>query len=1054
MKNGKNDFDKQREIDAFFDQFDDDIEEDLSEANRQIKDDVNNRFDEISSNFERNVGMGDADIQKDTERKDFEEQLLKDLETPGQWNEAASETEAFEAPPQKNTKHMKKKKNGKPKKRRIVLRVFLALFLLCTLAGCIILGIVISTAPEINAKSIQESLGENSILYDQDGNVVDSVMTQQGLRTNITYDQMPQDLVDAFVAVEDKTFWEHHGFNVVRIMGAIVDSVRSGGKIKGTSTITQQLARNIYLTDQKSRYSMIRKVKEAYYAVVIERELTKKQILEAYANTIYLGFHANGVQAASQEYFSKDVSELNLQECAAIASLPQSPNNFALIKQYNNEDIQENNPNIILRTADFTLVYNDAVESRKNLVLKNMYEQKKITKAEYEAAINANLRDSIKPNLENIQLKSSYFADYILDDVIHDLMKEYDVSLDEAKSMIYNNGLRIHSTMDSKAQEIVEEAFSNSNNFPSVVSLRKDRSGNIINDRGKILLYTSSHYFDNANNFVFQPDEYRYLKNGNLLLNRGKRLNFYKTTYGGNIDYSIEFKNMYSIEEGAFYSTQGGVVNIPGEHKSLDKNGNLIVSSKFIKENPNFFKNNGSTIFFGPESYTLRQKVRQPQGAMVIVDHSNGQIKAMVGGRNTKGKSLYNRAINPRQPGSSIKPICVYAPALQSAVDQLEGRGNSGHTGVSGEPIEKIGEHWTSVSVINDAPIKRNGRQWPKNWYSGYKGEMSLRTAVEQSVNTIAVKVLLEVGEANSVKFAKNLGITSIVDTGSVSDMNPAALALGGMSKGISPLEMASAYGAFADSGNYHKPISYTKVLNRKGDVILEKKSEKHKAMDPGVAFIMSDILRTTVSEGLGKDARIGVQTVYGKTGTTSDNFDAWFVGFTPTYSAALWIGNDVNIQLSTGSGAAAKLWSKIMRQVCAGLPNKSMRMPSNVVASDVGGGKIDYFIKGTQSKLKLAPPTEEVEICQDSGYLATPWCPHKVKKALEINLIPHYYCHIHNADPGSYGINPANVLQPFTPPGGNNDGETGNEGEELPDSPPIPPPIPQPEPIDPPPGF
>lgn len=154
-----------------------------------------------------------------------------------------------------------------------------------------------------------------------------------------------------------------------------------------------------------------------------------------------------------------------------------------------------------------------------------------------------------------------------------------------------------------------------------MASVRKDRNGNVISDKGKVLLYSESLYFDKQGNFVFNPDEYRYLSNGNLLLYKGKRLNFYKTSYGGKIDYSIEFKSMHSTEGGVFYSTQGGVVNIPRKYKSVDKDGNLIIKKSFLKENPSFFNSNGNTIYIGPETYTLRQKVRQPQGAMVIIDH-------------------------------------------------------------------------------------------------------------------------------------------------------------------------------------------------------------------------------------------------------------------------------------------------------------------------------------------------------------------------------------------------------------------------------------------------
>lgn len=310
-----------------------------------------------------------------------------------------------------------------------------------------------------------------------------------------------------------------------------------------------------------------------------------------------------------------------------------------------------------------------------------------------------------------------------------------------------------------------------------------------------------------------------------------------------------------------------------------------------------------------------------------------------------------------------------------------------------------------------------------------------MRTSIEQSVNVNAVRIFQQLGVQKSLTFLKGVGISSIVENGTTNDLNAAALALGGMTRGISPLEMSAAYSAFVNDGTYTKPILFTRVANRKGETLIENEIQTSKAMDPGVAFLMRDMLRSTVTAGLGSSAAIPNQPVAGKTGTTTDNYDAWFVGFTPQYSAAVWLGNDVNIELSQGSVSAARLWSKVMSQVCANIPTGSYHpAPSNVISAtiDTKSGRIpsslsgldprgtvrtEYFIKGTE-------PTEtdhvhaSVSVCTVSGYLATPSCT-SVRKVVGVRRpyfpnpsvgdigyeVPHYYCPIHNPDPSTYAV-------------------------------------------------
>ncbi|MBR0599513.1 transglycosylase domain-containing protein [Clostridiales bacterium BAD-6] len=1064
---------KQREIDDFFDKFDKISNEFDRSINRTDK--TEDTKSKLNQDTGRTVisNLNDIDehspaLPDQPERKTRLERLSESkpqnlftkisdkissqkssepTENKGNTN-VKSTLDSVEGPMKKK----KKKKYSLNKKQFFKFILFTCLIFIIIL-GAVVTSIIVTTPP-IKPENIYSLLAENSVLYDDEGNIVDSILTSEGLRTNVSYSDLPDDLVNAFVSIEDKTFWDHNGFNFVRILGAIKESVFEGGSISGTSTITQQLARNLYLAETKADYSLTRKIKEAYYAVLLERHLSKEQIIEAYLNTIFLGYNSNGVQAASQAYFSKDVSELTLEECAALASLPQAPDRLALIKRYESDQVEADNPNILRRGDIYTLVYNDAVKDRKNLVLSFMYDQGKISKEELETAQAADLKLSMNPSEDTSNEISSYFADFTIKEVVKDLMKEYDIDESKAKQMIYNSGLRIYTTMNTNMQKIAEQEFTNNGNFPKVTGLKKDGAGNVLNSNGGILLYSYDNYFDSEGNFTLSSDEYTSVDNGGIKLFKGKRLNFYKTEVQGQIDYSVEFKDMYVVQDGIFYSMKGGVIQIPQQYKSKDEDGNLIIDGKFFEEKPDFFEFIPSGIKLGNSHYVLKQKIIQPQSAMVIFDYKTGGIKAMVGGRNIEGRLLFNRATSPRQPGSAIKPMGVYGPALQSAVDKA----NSGQVNSASEG-NSYGNLWTAASVIDDAPLTIQGKLWPKNWYNGYRGLYTMRQSIEQSVNVNAVKVFSEIGVSNSVSFLKKLGVTSIIESGNVNDMNAAALALGGMSKGVSPLEMVAGYGSFANQGFYTEPISYTKVTNKRGEVILENSAAKEQVMDKGVAFIITDMLRTTVTNGIAKGAAIGSQPVAGKTGTTSDNYDAWFVGFTPQYAASVWIGNDVNIELSQGSAAAAKLWSKIMKQAHSGIASgsfpsadnvisvaidsKSGRLPSELSALDSRGTVInEYFVRGTE------PTTTDnvhvsVTVCSDSGYLATPYCPNAVtkvavKRPYAVNPsvgdieyeAPGYYCNLHNLDTSTYPIDPNATLNPDFNwdgnPGGGSDNEDG----------------------------
>ena len=275
-----------------------------------------------------------------------------------------------------------KDKKSKKKTLKIVLLSLLGFAVLCMLAGIIIVGKIIKGTPKINPNNIYDMLSQSSVIYDIDGEVVENIYSGDALRTNVEYSEIPKQLINAFVSIEDKTFWDHHGFNIVRIGGAIWQWVSGQtDRIGGTSTITQQLARNIYLVDTKSARKiegLIRKIREAYYTIQIEKTLSKEQIIEAYLNTVYLGFNSNGVYAAARAYFNKDLQDLSLIECAQLAALPQSPNNYSPLKRAKIEDVQNPDSLDIVKMDDMYITYyNDTAAGRVKLVLRFMNEQGK-----------------------------------------------------------------------------------------------------------------------------------------------------------------------------------------------------------------------------------------------------------------------------------------------------------------------------------------------------------------------------------------------------------------------------------------------------------------------------------------------------------------------------------------------------------------------------------------------------------------------------------------------------------------------------------------------------
>lgn len=395
-------------------------------------------------------------------------------------------------------------------------------------------------------------------------------------------------------------------------------------------------------------------------------------------------------------------------------------------------------------------------------------------------------------------------------------------------------------------------------------------------------------------------------------------------------------------------------------------NGGLIINTTIDPKMQNILeKEYDNNSNFPGHDNNGGDGIPQPQSSMVILDYRNGGIKALVGGRHITGRKGTNRALEPQQPGSTIKPLSVYTPAIDALTPQSK--------------------------AFSDAKggYKFDHGRWNPNTTTPGVGTMSLRKALAYSSNTIAIKTAETLGSSKEecidimIDYLKNFGISTVVDTKTSEEGNNdrqfPALTLGGMAKGVSPLEMASAYGTLANNGVYVEPTIFTTITSYDGQLIVKNTPEEHKVVDPEVAYVITDMLESVITEGIGKKAAIpGGMPVAGKTGTTNSALDAWFVGYTPYYVGATYVGDDGGRKnpntgqfisrrsVEGGSGTAASLWSKVMRQVHENLTVTKFKVPDNVYFTRINlidggrtsGGSNAAFIEGTSPSRYTSYPS------------------------------------------------------------------------------------------------
>lgn len=876
-------------------------------------------------------------------------------------------------------------------KKLLVITLMTVLISLTLFAGSVGLAFVniLTTAPEIDPYSINSGFEETSLIFDKDKNLLEKVETAE-YRTFVKLNKVPQYLKDAFISIEDERFYEHPGVDPKGILSSLYENFKAGGVVRGASTITQQLIKNTFLSNEQT---LTRKLKEIYLALNLETKLSKDQILESYLNMISLGQNSYGVQEASRTYFSKNVDEINIAQAALLAGIVKGPNIYQPFYRVSPLKFDEATMRKIGETEilgeKYILVFNTKSVQRQKVILKKMRELGKINQAEYDEAINFDVVASLKPSAKKETEITSYATDYVKNQVVEDLMEKYQITKQKAQERLFTGGLRIYSTIDTKVQKDLDEVNRNFNGIllgdlkrykaPLLVDRNLDKAGNIVDKDGNLVYYKKENLLTDDGYLFIPKGEFSINANGDLAITSSRILAYKKST---------DIQDYYTIDGSKNLLTHrvGGLA-VPDAYYLRQARHSLIIKAEFFEKNDKFYKvNETGNLFINPEYfYNNKTGLVQPQSATVIMDYKTGHIVAMIGGRDVKGSRILNRATDTaRQPGSSMKPLAVYLPALDNG--------------------------FTAASPILDIPmITADGKVWPNNVYTGFKGITTLRESLIYSINVSSARTLKKIGIPTSIKYLKKLGIINednpskdnfvqSSENKTHNDENLASLALGGMTKGVSPLDMTAAYSAIANDGVYNEPIIYTKVLDKDGNIVLEKEAKQRRVVSPQIAYVMKDILRSTAYEHTGKNAIIKGQASAGKTGTTDYNADFWFVGFTNYYTAATWMGNDSpKITITQNSWLAAKLWGHIMTKihqdkeskpqfaqpdgiVKAYVCTKSGKKPNQFCSSDPRGVvREEIFAKGTE-------PTETcnvhvaLEVNSSNNKLATEFTPEELK--------------------------------------------------------------------------
>ncbi len=649
-------------------------------------------------------------------------------------------------------------------------------------------------------------------------------------RIPVTIEKVPAQLINAFLAAEDDSFFEHPGIDINGLARAALQLAITGKKKQGGSTITMQVTRNFLLSNEKT---YTRKLKEIILALRIEQEYSKHQILELYLNQIFMGHRAYGVAAAAQVYYGKPINSLTLAENAMVAGLPKAPSSF--------------NP-----------VTNEArAIQRRNYVLQRMLELNHITQQQFDLA-------SSQPSTAKLQAVSPEVqAPYLAEMVRQKIYEDYG-------ERAYTAGFKVYTTINSNLQTAANHALAN-----------------------------TLHAYDERHGYRFTQ------QTSNRKSIDLKDIPVIGDTFPGYITSISKVNANVQLQN-------HGVIELQWEDSkwtgakigSILKNGDLVRVRKL----------HGN-------KWALTQ-VPETEGAFVALNPTNGEIVALTGGFDFS-RNKYNRVTqSKRQPGSGFKPI-IYTTALE--------------------------EGYTPASLINDAPlvidVAGQETEWrPENYNKKFLGLTSLRTALTLSRNIISIRLLKEIGIDKAVKTAERFGFSD--------DQLPKTLSLALGSGHASPLEMVRFYATFANGGFLIEPYFIERIESAEGNVIFQANPKSacldcetnpdssHQSapriISPAINFLMNSMLRDVVQKGTATNAKVlGRQDLAGKTGTTNEQRDAWFNGYTPTVVATAWLGFDDFTPLGdheTGGTAALPMWIEFMQTALKDIPEQPLLEPEGII--------------------------------------------------------------------------------------------------------------------------
>ena len=707
--------------------------------------------------------------------------------------------------------------------RRFVGRLLFGVLVLASALIGATAGLLLVYTTDLPQVEALEAYRPSSVteLYDDHGRVIGSFALQR--RVVAGYDDFAPVLREALVSIEDKDFYKHSGINFWRIVGAAYRDIESGGKVQGASTLTMQLARNLFLSPDRSFH---RKVQETLLAIQIERRFTKPQIFTLYANQIFLGHGVYGFEAASEFYFSKPARKLTLAEATLLAGLPKGPGVYSPI----------NHPDRALK--------------RRNLVINAMLEDGKITAAQAADA-------RAEPLVLNLAHDPNSLAPYFVEETRRYLENKY------GADQVHEGGLKVYTSLDVDLQQAANQAVLDGLAAYERRHGWKGRLENVITEGGSLEKYEHPDW-DN------EPEANGYV---HALV----------TSSGVGVA-TVKF-GRYSAALG-----QADVAWTNGKIQDLLHTGDICYV-RILSLSPN-----------GAARVSLEQD-SGAQGALVAIDNTTGGINAMVGGRDFN-ESKFDRATQAlRQVGSSFKPY-VYT----TVIDQ------------GGSPDD----------TILDGPVTfetASGPYSPHNYDEKFEGIITLRRALAQSRNIPALKLASKVGIHNVIDYAERFGITA-----KLPPYLPVALG----SAEITLMEQTSAYSVFPNDGVRVTPRYITKVTDYEGRVLEENYPDVKDVISTRTARIMTSMLREVVLHGTGVAAAQLPFPVAGKTGTTNDFTDAWFVGFSPTMTCGVWVGFDEKKSLGakeTGAHAALPIWMNFMSSAMAGKDTGQFQPPPETSA-------------------------------------------------------------------------------------------------------------------------